>query len=104
MSVLDFIERLREKSVRERKQWALGIAFGVTLFIGLIWATFLAARLAGTTVSPVTENQTSVETDTPFGTLFGGLREAWSSFKESVGSVGSIDYAPSSSSAENGLR
>lgn len=104
MSVLDFIERLREKSVLERKQWALAIAFGITLFIGLVWATFLMARLTGTTPSPAEENQTSVATDTPFDTLSGSLREAWSSFKESVSSIGSIDYAPASTSAENGLR
>jgi len=104
VSVLDFIERLREKSVSERKQWALGIAFGITLFIGLIWATVLMSRLTVTPALPAADNQTTVATDTPFNTLGSGFREAWTSFKESLSSVGSVDYAPASTSGENGLR
>jgi len=105
--ILEFIERLRERPARERKQWAFGIALGITLLVGFVWASVLMVRISNMlgATPPPTENSTLVATDTPFGTLMGGFRDAWGSFKESLSNANSIDYVPTSTeSAENGLR
>lgn len=88
----------------ERKQWAFAIALGVTLFVALVWASLLVARISNT---PITEapDQTVVATDSPFNTLTQGFREAWNSLRASITSIGSIEYQPeATSSGKNGLR
>src|SRR5258708_5713482 len=96
MGLIDFIERLRGRSVREREQWALSIALGVTTFIFLVWlAVFMSRLQAPTDVSSVSSQAVaSTSVESPFDTISQTFKDAYQTIQEGINAVGSVNYQP----------
>ena len=95
MGLLDLIERVREQPVAERKRLALSVAIGITLFIGLVWLSFMAMRLSD---KPQDINETqdglTVASATPFETISQSIEDAWGGVDKAIKAFGSVEYIP----------
>jgi hypothetical protein len=64
------VKKLHEKPEHIRRRYALGISFGVTALIALVWVTSFTSRLSGTLVE-----SDQKETVKPLAAVVDSIRE-----------------------------
>lgn len=97
--MLDFLDRLREKSDDERRTIAFGVSFAVTFFIFVIWISSFFLQMGNSTLVVTGEDlkaQTEVAKSTP--TPIESIRESAASISASIKSIRDLFVSPSPSS------
>jgi hypothetical protein len=81
--MLDFIEKLRQKSPSAKRWISLGTSAAVTLLIFLVWASVLRFGQKPEDLTASVADSSEVDTQ-PFSAFWGVVSNGWSDFMDTV--------------------